>query len=200
MAETTQIDQKDEVTGTTPEGTSTDQGAGPTGGAETADTPETPTTWDEFLAKQPDPVKGLYEEHTKGLKSALASEREKAADLGKQLRDAAKGADDATAAKLNELAAAQETAEKRAQFYEVAASEDCANLRLAWIAAQDMDAFDKSGNPDIRLLKEKFPELFRKPASPGSPKAAASAGTGSSTPPGAADMDSLIRRAAGRNV
>ena len=170
--------------------------------AQNADAPKPPEsetlpkTFEEYLANQSEEVKGLYEDHTKGLKNALSSERDKASDLGKQLRDAAKGADEATAAKLNEMAGAQEMAEKRASFYEVAASEGCNNLRLAWIAAQDSEAFDSKGNPDFKALKEKFPELFHRPAPP--PKA--SAGAGTQTQPEGASMDDLIRRAAGRNV
>ena len=194
MAEATQVESASEVTGTeTPP-----NGDQPQGNAETPPVAETvPEDWDSFLASQSDPIKGLYEEHTKGLKSALSSEREKASDLSKQLRDAAKGADEATAAKLNEIVASQVLAEKRASFYETAASEGCNNLRLAWIAAQDLGEFDSKGNPDFKVLKEKFPELFHKDK-PAPPKA--SAGAGTQTQPEGLNMDDLIRRAAGRNV
>jgi hypothetical protein len=185
MAESTQVETVEDVV-TIP--TTGDQSTSET----ESETPPTPIDWDSFLTGQSDEVKKLYDEHTKGLKSALVSEREESSDLKKKLREAAKGADEATAAKLNEIVAAQEKAEKRASFYESAASEGCNNLRLAWIAAQDL------GDTDLKVLKDKFPELFHKerPAAP--PKA--SAGAGTQTQPEGVSMDDLIRRASGRNV
>lgn len=49
---------------------------------------QTPASFEAWLAGQPEDVKRLAGEHTTGLKSALASEREQRKQLATQLRDA----------------------------------------------------------------------------------------------------------------
>ena len=49
---------------------------------------QTPASFETWLAGQPEDVKRLASEHTTGLKSALASEREQRKQLATQLRDA----------------------------------------------------------------------------------------------------------------
>ena len=177
--------------GRTPEGSEED-------GQENQEGGETPASWDDYLKEQPEEVQGLFQVHVKGLKSALDDERTENRKLAKQLRDAAEGADAKTARKLNDMAQTQDSLTKKADFYEVASSEGCNNLRLAWIAANDIEAFDRRGNVDINALKGRFPELFgtQRPPTPPPPKTGA--GSGTRTSPDGFDMDSFIRAQSGR--
>lgn len=160
---------------------------------------ETPIpTWDDFLNEQPTEVQILFKEHVQGLKHALDDEREQNSKLGKQLREAAKNSsDEQTKATLEGMAKAQDELTKKTEFYEAASADGCNNLRLAWIAANDVEAFDKRGNVDLYALKNRFPELFG-PLQRTTPPPRTSAGTGTGTKPGEFDMDSFIRAQSGR--
>jgi hypothetical protein len=157
---------------------------------------ETPADWDAAFAALPEATQKLYEKHVTGLKNTVKALRDEKGTLSDQLRDAAKTADEKTAAALNDLAVKQETAERRASFYEDGATNgvDPGNLRLAWIAARDADLFDRRGNPDWNALKEKFPALFKTTtASP-----ATHAGAGTQTPPALAEQDPIRAALAAR--
>ena len=157
---------------------------------------ETPQDFEAWLATQPDDVKTLYESHTSGLKTALKSERQRNADMATQLRDAAAKAEGETRAKLEEMAGKAEAESKRADFYEAAAGAGCSDLKLAWLAAQAMDAFDRQGNPDVVAVKAAHPSLF---AAPRVPDARAGKGAlGANGRTGGAAINDAIRRAAGK--
>ena len=161
-------------------------------------TPPAPASFDEWLTAQDETIRGLYEQHTAGLKSALQAERTQRQDLAKQLREAAKKSEGGseTQKALEETATRLEEAEARATFFEEAARPEigCSNPRLAYLAAQDAQAIDKKGRVNWAALKEAAPELFRgKQPAPGN----AGAGT-QQQPPKGASMNEYIRRATGR--
>lgn len=154
------------------------------------------TTWEEVLATLPEAQRTMYTEHTRGLRSALDSERGQRKDLSKQLRDATEQLEAGSAARdaLEKLQTSLDEAERRADFAEDAVKQGVTNPRLAWMAAQQIEAFDRRGNADWDALKTAFPELFRKPI-----VASANAGAGTDTrPPAGASMNQLIRQAAGK--
>lgn len=151
-------------------------------------------TFDGWLEAQPENVKNLLDSHTKGLKSALESERGSRKDLEKQLRDLAKKAEAGSEAEkqLTALADQQATANQRVEFYEQAHREGVTNLKLAYTVAVSDDLFDKKGNVDFDEMKKSYPELFGQ-----SPRANANAGTGTQKPPNPAqNMNDFIRRKA----
>ena len=154
---------------------------------------EKPQDWTSWLAGQTDDVKALYEEHTSGLKSALKSERQRNADMAAELRDAAGKAEGEAKAQLEEMAGRVESESQRADFYEQAAGAGCTDMKLAWLAAREMDAFDRKGRPDIAAVKAAHPSLFARPAS-----ADARAGRGAQADNGSASINDMIRRVAGR--
>jgi len=159
---------------------------------------EKPATFDEWLQSQDETIRGLYEQHTAGLKSALQSERAGRAELAKQLREASKKAEGGSEMQklLEENAGRLEEAEARAAFFEEAARPEigCSNPRLAYLAAQDAQAIDKKGRVNWAALKEAAPELFGK-----KPVAAGNAGAGTQQPAlEKGGMNAFIRAATGR--
>jgi uncharacterized membrane protein len=169
-------------------------GANGTGNAGTQDGGTPPATWDEFVVTLPADVQALYNDNVAGLRSALSSERDARKDLTAQLRDAAEKATDDNALKqtVTDLTAKLEEAQKQADFAQVAVQAGITNPGLAWIAANQADAFDRKGNVDMAVLKEQFPELFKVVTPAGN----AGAGTGGNAP-APVDMNTLIRRQAG---
>ena len=159
---------------------------------------ETPlANWDEVLAGLPEPHRALYEQQTAGLTSALNSEREQRKELAKQLRDATQGLEKNSEARqeLERISATLDVAQQRADFYEEASRPEigCANLKLAYMAAQSDDLISDKGRVDWGALKEHYPELFKVARMP-----PGNAGNGTqSPPPRSKSMDDLIRRAAG---
>ncbi len=159
---------------------------------------ETPENWEQFLEGQPEGVRTLYEAHTQGLRSALQSEREQRSDLARQLREATGQLEEGSEAReaLERLNGQLESAQRRADFYEEAARPEigCTNPRLAFLGAQEVEAFDRRGNVNWERLKEQFPELFGQSRTP---PANAGSGTGSDAPRDF-DINAAIRAATGR--
>ena len=153
------------------------------------------TTAEEWLNSLDDTQKGFLEAHTKGLKSALDSERDARKEQEKNLKDlkskAEKGSE--MEAELAKKLAEVEQANKRADFYEAATVAGVKNPRLAWITATADDLFKRDGRPDLDALKEKYPELFNQP----SPNGKAGSGAGA-PPPKSNTVDDILRRKAGR--
>lgn len=153
-------------------------------------------TFDGWVKDQSEEVKAMLDSHTKGLKSALDSERGSRKELEKQLRDLAKKAEAGSEAEkqLTALADQQATANQRVDFYEQAHREGVTNLKLAYTVAVSEDLFDKKGNVDFAEMKKSFPELFGQAS-----RATANAGTGTGKPPSPAqNMNDFIRKASGR--
>lgn len=150
-------------------------------------------TWHESL---PQEHKTLIESHTKGLKSALDSERETRNGLEKQLRDLAKKAEAGSDAQsqLTKLADDFQSADRKADFFESAHGAGVKNLKLAYTVAVSDEMFDKHGRVNFDEMKKAYPELFQGTSLPAGH---AGSGTGNQTT-NHVDMNSLIRRAAGR--
>jgi len=164
---------------------------------------QTPETWETWLAGQEDAVRSavtpLYEAHTQGLRSALETERQQRKDLAKKLAEATQQMEAGSQARtqLEQVSAQLTEAQRRAEFYDDAARPEvgCANPRLAYLAAVESQAFDSLGNPDWKVLKERFPELFRVVPQRAP---AINAGAGNQAPK-PFDMNTALRQAAGRN-
>jgi hypothetical protein len=154
-----------------------------------------PLQFDSWLNEQPDPVKAMLDGHTKGLKSALDSERENRKTLEKQLREMATKAEKGSEAetKLTQLADQMAEADRKADFYEAAHAEGVTNLKLAYLVATQDELFDRRGAVSFKSMKETYPELFV-----GTKPPKGDAGTGHEGQPGAKSMNDFIRRAAGR--
>lgn len=155
-------------------------------------------TFDGWLGEQPDEIKALLDGHTKGLKSALESERGNRKDLEKQVRDLAAKAekDSETQKELTGIADKLSEADRKADFYEMAHSVGVTNLKLAYTVAMQDEMFDRRGQVNFDTMKQSYPELFGKVATP-----PGNAGAGTDTQPSPAkDMNRFIRAAAGRTT
>lgn len=156
---------------------------------------EQPASFEAILEKDPK-IKELYEQHTASLLNTVKATREERDGLKSQVKDllakSEKGSENEKA--LSETLAKLEATERRATFVEEAVKPgiDCRNPKAAFALAVTIDAFDKKGNPDWALLKKEAPELFGKSSPP------AHGGSGTDAPPQANDINSMIRRAAGR--
>ena len=157
--------------------------------------PPAPQSFDEWLKAQDEGVRRLADEHVKGLKSALETERSQRKDFEKQLRDAAgKLEKDSVERKnLEGLAGRLQGLERQTAFFDAAHGAGVSNLQLAWLAAENAELVDDRGRADFGRLKERFPELFRAAAVP-----PGNAGAGTQNPPSRQTMNDLIRQAAGR--
>jgi len=156
-----------------------------------------PATFDDFINGQSAEIKALYETHTSGLKSALDAERRQRGELAKQLRDAASKAEAGSEAQkqLQQITSQYEALERRQAFIEEAVKPEtgCSDPRLAWLAAQEIDAISEKGKVDWATLREQFPALFKQRGGN------ANAGAGTQTQPANTfDMNAAIRQAAGR--
>lgn len=164
-----------------------DQGAGDQGGGT--------LNWEGVLAGLPEAAQGLFAAHVQGLKGALDSERGQRKDLAKQLQDATakleKGSE--TRDVLEKMSAALERATRQADFVTAAVGQGVRDVRLAWLAAVELDAFNRNGEPDFVALRATHPALFEKVVTKGN----AGAGTGGDGPTGGG-MNAFIRAGAGR--
>jgi len=158
---------------------------------------ETQATWEAILETLPEETRALYESHTQGLRSALESERRAHKDLAGQLREASQQAEAGSKLKtqLEQLENQLEEQTRKADFATEATGQGVANVRLAYLAAQEFDVIDRRGIIDWKKLQTAAPELFRQ-----SQPARGNAGAGTAAPPTPAqDMNAFIRRAAGRS-
>lgn len=152
--------------------------------------------FDTWIASQDEQVKGLLESHTKGLKSALESERESRKTFEKQIKELAAKAEKGSDAEkqLNLLSEQIASTDRKASFYEEAHTAGVTNLKLAFVVASTDDLFDKKGNVNFTELKSKYPELF---GSKKTPAGNAGEGTDAAGSP-VFDMNSRIRKQSGR--
>lgn len=174
-------------------------GAGDGGNEQGGDNGGTPLVFDAWIASQPDDVKTLLDTHTRGLKSALDSERDARKKVEKELRDLAANAEKDSDAQrqLTAMADQMSEADRKADFYEAAHAVGVSNLRLAYTVAVQDEMFDRRGQVNFDQMKQSYPELFvgEKP----NKKPAGNAGAGTNgDQPAATGMNTFIRRAAGR--
>lgn len=158
-------------------------------------TPE-PIEWGTWLEAQPENIKAAYQQHTTGLQNAVKATRQERDELAREVKRLSSQAEKGSEAEkaLTQLAEKMEAAERRAQFVEEAVKPEigCRNPKAAYLLAVADGLFDKHNNPNWEAIKTAAPELF------GKPPASSNAGSGTETPPNKADMNSFIRRAAGR--
>ena len=124
-------------------------------------TEATAVNFGEFIKTQPDNVRAAFDEHTKGLKTALDSEREARKNFETQLKAQMATVEGEGKKKLEALLAERDEANAAASFYEGAISEGVNNPKLALIAAKS-DGLIKNGRTDWAALKKAYPELFAK--------------------------------------
>jgi len=159
-------------------------------------TSEKPASFDEWIGKQTDDVKNMYQTHVTGLQNTVKATRDERDALSKQIKDllpkAEKGSE--LEKSLTEFGAKLEAAERRATFAEEAGKPEigCLNTKAAYALAVADNLFDRHGNPDWKAIKEALPEVFGKPHANGH------AGAGTDTTPPKADMNDFILRAARR--
>lgn len=157
----------------------------------------TPPTWETTLETLTEEQRGLFDAHVQGLRGALDSERQQRRDFERQLREATGQLEEGSELRtqLEEMTARLDEAERRADFASEAGRQGVTNVHLAWLAARDAELFDRRGNTDWAALRERCPELF---SDRQQQRAAGNAGAGTNTPPAPTDMNTAIRRAAGR--
>lgn len=169
-----------------------DNGAGGNSNNQSA----TPESFEKFLEAQPEAIKGLYATHTAGLHNAVKATRQERDDLAKQFKDLLPKVEKGSEAEkaLTEATARLELAERRAAFVEEAVKPEigCRNPKAAYALAVADNLFDRRGGPDWAAIKAAAPELF------GQRNAAGNAGTGTDGQAPKQDMNSFIRRSAGR--
>lgn len=133
------------------------------------DQQQAPQTFEEMLAALPEDFRAAHEQHTKGLKSALATERETRKAVEKQLREAAAAAEEGSDAKtrLEGMAADLDRATRRAEFAEAAHAAGVADVRLAWLAVEaDETLLTRTGAVDFEALKQAHPAVFATAGAP----------------------------------
>lgn len=150
-------------------------------------------TFEGWLEKQDETVKGLLTSHTTGLKSALDSERKARGDAEKQIRDLAKRAEKGSELEsaINKQADQLKALETQTGFFDKAHAAGVRNLKLAYLAASQAGLVSDRGECDFSKLRTEYPELFVT-APP------ANAGSGTQAPRVTNSMNDQIRRAAGR--
>lgn len=145
-------------------------------------------------------LSGHFDETTKGLKSALESERASVRELNKQLKELTSKAEKGSELErqLTEISGRLTESEQRAAFYDAAVAAGCVNPRLAYLAAKDGGLFLQNGQPNIEAVKQAHPQLFEKPVT------GAGGGAGSGTNQNAnqgqgtnAAINAALRHAAG---
>ena len=153
----------------------------------------TDETFEAFIERQDETVKGKYTAHTSGLKSALDGERAANKAAQTQLRELAKKAEKGSEleAALNKQADQLKTLETQSGFYDKAHAAGVRNLKLAFLAANQAGLVSERGECDFSKLRTEYPELFTTPPP-------ANAGSGTQSLPKSNSMNDQIRRAAGR--
>jgi len=152
-------------------------------------------TFEAWLEKQDDTVKGLYSTHTAGLKSALDNERAANKTAQVQLRELAKKAEKGSELEtaLNQQIEKLTALGKQATFQDKAHTAGVRNLKLAYIAAEQAGLVSDKGDCDFSELRKQYPELFVA-------QATANAGAGTGNPATKAPtMDEIIKGALGRS-
>ncbi len=164
---------------------------------ETQQTNQQPPTFQTWLTAQDEATTTMINTHIAGLKSALDTERSDRKKLEKQVRDTAKKleAGSETQQQLEKMANDLAATSSRATFYESAHGAGVKNLTLAFVAARESGLVADDGAADMKALKDNFPELFLSTAPP---PGNAGEGTQHPAPNTEPDMDTFIRRAAGR--
>lgn len=150
-----------------------------------------------WVSKQPVEVQEMLERQQKALRSALVDERTQRRSLHKQVKalEVKASTSTVTAEEVARLQGTLKEAQRQAKFYENLPG-DCANPKLAFLAAKDMGFMTEGGTVNWDGLREQAPQLFARIVVP-----SANAGTGAKQggATGEANMNAIIRTMTGRN-
>ena len=151
--------------------------------------------WESVLAGLPEEAKGLYEQHISGLKNAFEGEKERRRELSERLQEATSQLEAGSKARdqLEQLQQQLEETQRKADFATEASGQGVSNVKLAYLAAQEFETFDRRGNVQWDALREAAPELFAQQPAP-----RGNAGNGTQAPGNRPpDIDSIIRAKVG---
>ena len=156
-------------------------------------------SFDDWYASLPDDGKKMADparDHFTRMQGAIKNARAERDRFAQELRDATSKLDAGSKEKerLEQLASSAEEANRRADFFEDAATYECRNAKAAYAVAVSSGLFSKSGQPDWKAIREAAPELFGKQAS----RQTAGAGTNNDTIQ-QGGMSDWIRQKAGRS-
>lgn len=154
----------------------------------------TPSSFEEWYGTLDEMVKGVVDGHVVKLKSALESERDRTKSLKTQLADLKKAAEKGSEleGQIVKLQEELTLTQRRSDFYEEAPG-DLENPRLAWMLATADKLFDEEGHADWETIRKRAPQIF---VTKKVPAGGAGAGRGGTSP--GANMNTLIRQAAGK--
>lgn len=152
--------------------------------------------YDNWVSKQPVEVQEMLERQQKALRSALVDERQQRRNLHKQVKalEVKASTSTVTADEVARLQTTLKEAQRQARFYESLPG-DCANPKLAFLAAKDMGFMTDAGTVNWDGLRQEAPQLFAKIVVP-----SANAGTGAKQggATGETNMNDIIRGMTGR--
>ena len=170
-------------------------GSAPPKGDASGDLHSGEPTFESWISKQPDDIKGLIDSHVNGLKSAHERQKEETKSLRTKLDEIIRSKDLDADQKVKAIEAERDEYRSIAAFQESLPS-DCADRQLAYAAAKLRDAIRKDGSVDEDKLRKECPVLFsgqRVKVPSGKP----GAGT-DTTPPSTMDFNAAVRAGAGR--
>lgn len=168
-----------------------------TAGATLEDKGAQPLVFDTWQGEQSEEIQTMLGDRFSKLENALNAERGSVKELRGELKTLAKNADDATKTALAEMDTRLETAEQKADFFDDLSAAGCANLKLAWFAANQDKFFDRRGNVKMDDLKQAHPQLFTQKKTP-TPDYKAGQGNGQQISGGKPNFDAMIREKAKR--
>lgn len=177
-------------------GTQAASATNPQGATANDDAQDEELTFETWFDQQDESTKTLLESHTRGLKSALESERSDRKTLAKQVKELSDKAGEGSALKeqLDKLNSEMENREMRAVFYEEAHKQKVVDLKAAFVIAKDSGLIDDRGRIDWDTFKTQHGYLIERQPTP---RANAGNGTTAPQPSASTDMNALIRKAAG---
>jgi len=154
--------------------------------------------FEAWIAEQDEGVQAGVTGHIRGLKNTVDATRSEVKQLKEQreaLEKLAAGAEGDMKTQLDSLSGKLQEREREVAFIDEAVGMRCTKPRALWVLAKADEAFDRYGKPDWNHLRQTYGEFFEGTLAP---RGNAGAGTGGAPPSGGADMESLIRKAAGR--
>lgn len=119
-------------------------------------------TLDTWLGGLDETQKKFIEEVKSPLAKALKEERDRVAQLKKELNDAKPLAEKGSKleTELQAISSRLEAAERRNAITTELSAAGVKNLELAATAAENFKLFRADGRVDVELMRERFPELF----------------------------------------
>lgn len=148
-------------------------------------------TFDSFYSSLDERVRGVLDEHVKGLKSAHERTKQERNELREAIKSIKESRETDIEAVKRDLTARLEETEKRARFLETIPAE-VTNQKAALAVAREFGAMRTDGSLDAEKLREVAPELFKQEKAPPS-----NAGKTNGADASAMTMNNFIRSRAG---